>query len=135
MSTPDPKLRYQSPPVSVGLVPNRARYPRWSEDELTLALDLYVRHGQLPASAKETVQLSRLLRRLAGDSVADHGSSFRSADAVAMKLANFAALDPGYAGSALQHGNQEDKVVWDKFANDFKSLRQAADSIRSRVDP
>lgn len=114
-------------------MPNREKFPNWSEDELILALDLYLSHGQLPASAAETLALSNLLRRLAGASLSEYGTSFRSPDAVAMKLANFAALDPGYAGSALQHGNQEDKIIWDRFADDRPNLVQVANSIKARL--
>jgi 5-methylcytosine-specific restriction protein A len=109
-----------------------ARNPAWGRDELILALDLYFSRGQLPPSDLEVVALSALLRGLQTD--ADTGAQFRSPNSVALKLANLAALDPGYGGLGLSHGGSGDRLVWDAYSSRREELVALARSIRGLLE-
>lgn len=79
---------------------------RWTHDELLVALNLYhkLTFGQLHSRQPAIVALA--------------GKIGRGANSVAMKLSNFASLDPalklrGIKG--LQGASALDKMVWDEF--------------------
>jgi 5-methylcytosine-specific restriction enzyme A len=107
-----------------------ARNPVWTRDELILALDLYRRLGQLGPENAEVVALSRLLRGLPlhGDS---DGATYRNASGVAMKLGNFAALDPAEPGVGLTRGGRGDREVWDEYWPEPGRLSRTANAIRA----
>jgi 5-methylcytosine-specific restriction enzyme A len=109
----------------------RARNPVWSYDELILALDLYVRFGLLDDHHPEVIALSDALRRLPVHTVAPDAVAFRNANAVAMKLANFARLDPAYVGAGLPRGGKRDAEIWDRFSGDVAHLSILADALRA----
>ena len=71
------------------------RNPPWSRDELVLAVDAYLRHGALHKDHPIVQELSRLLNRLGRDITHPDPEHFRNPNGVAMKLANFAALESG----------------------------------------
>ena len=77
------------------------RNPPWEADELILALDLYLRHGQLDDTDSRVVEVSRVLNTLPIHSTRPDAARFRNPNGVAMKLANFAALDPAYVGGVF----------------------------------
>jgi len=60
-------------------------------------------------------------------------STFRNANGVAMKLANFLALDPTYPGAGLTSGGRRDAEVWDAWNNRRDECRSLAASIRAGV--
>jgi 5-methylcytosine-specific restriction protein A len=106
------------------------RNPPWTRDELILALDLYFRVGRKhegPAHP-EVVQLSQHLNALPMHG-AQQRADFRNPAGVAMKLANYLALDPDYPGTGLQRGNRLERDVWDTFAGDPARLRATAAAI------
>jgi hypothetical protein len=109
------------------------RNPPWSREELILALDTYLRHGLLDKRHPEVAELSRLLNRLARDAPHPDPDRFRNPNGVAMKLANFAALDPSHGGMGFTHGGRGDAVIWDEFHNEPEGLAREARSIRERV--
>lgn len=74
------------------------RDPTWAQDELILALDLYLRHGLLDDTDARVVDVSEVLNRLPIHPARGDEQSFRNPNGVALKLANFAALDPAYPG-------------------------------------
>jgi hypothetical protein len=85
----------------------------WSRDELVVAFNLYckLRFGQCHGRNPHVVALAKALGRTPG--------------AVAMKLCNFASLDPthqrrGIAG--LGNASQADRQVWDEFNTDWDRL-------------
>ncbi len=104
-----------------------ARNPPWTREELILALELYLRDGQRGPEHSDVVALSASLRGLAGPGVAPN---YRNPDSVAMKLANFAAVDPSHSGVGLPRGNRLDRVVFDEFAQDPQRLSQIATGIQ-----
>jgi 5-methylcytosine-specific restriction protein A len=68
------------------------RNPPWTTDEVILALDLYFREGQLDDTDPKVSELSGVLNALPVNTGTQYETTFRNANGVAMKLANFAAL-------------------------------------------
>lgn len=78
----------------------------WTRDEQLLALGLYYRlpFGQFHSRNPDVMSLARLLGRQPG--------------AVAMKLVNFASLDPYHqmrGVSGLKNASQGDRKIWEEF--------------------
>lgn len=90
----------------------------WNEDEVILALDLYLDHRRiLDGSHYEVQELIRLTGRTPGS--------------VVRKLLNLQAIDK--PGGGLDHYSATDKSVWNKFAGDKEKLREMADMIRQNL--
>ena len=60
---------------------------------------------------------------------------YRNPNGVALKLANFAALDPNYPGRGMTRGGQRDSKVWDRYASDEDTLAEAAAAISEGREP
>ncbi len=118
-------------PRQSGNPPSSAqRNPAWERDELILALDLYVRlDRKIPnEDYPDVVALSELLNVLPIHSDRPDEVRFRNPNGVALKLANFRALDQ--PGHGMSRGGRLDKVIWDEFVDDPKRLSRLADAIR-----
>jgi 5-methylcytosine-specific restriction protein A len=120
-------------PVATRIVPPMARNPTWTRDELILALELYKRLGSIGPEHPEAISLSTYLRGLPLATAAGDAATYRNADSVAMKLGNYAAIDPGHPGIGLQRGGRGDADVWDEFAHDPSRLSAVAAAIRGAV--
>ena len=107
-----------------------SRNPPWAEEELILALDLYLRSGPLNRSDPSVVRLSRVLNELTVHSVRPDSGRFRNPNGVAMKLANFAAIDPNYEGRGLTQGGRRDLAMWNLYASDEDGLSAIAEGIK-----
>lgn len=86
---------------------------RWSREQLTFAFYLYC---QLPFGK---------LHSRNSDIIALAARVGRTPSAVAMKLSNFASLDPSITGSGrkgLEGASQLDREVWDEFNADWERL-------------
>lgn len=105
-----------------------ARSPNWARDELILALDLYTRRGLLRRGDRDVVGLSNLLRTLPLHPE-PRDISFRNPNSVAMKLGNFAFIDPGYPGGLHQVG-RADVLVFEEFSGRKTELALIAAEIR-----
>ena len=107
------------------------RNPRWTRDELILALDLYMSEGRrwLPPSHPEVVRLSELLNKLPIYERSLRGAEFRNPHGVEMKLANFVSIDPENPRQGLRAAGELDRRIWKEFADDPERLRQTAQSI------
>jgi 5-methylcytosine-specific restriction protein A len=105
--------------------------PTWAYDELILALDLYLRRGLLGNGDPEVVELSDLLNHLPIHTVRPDIERFRNLNGVTLKLANFAALDPAYAGKGMSATGQRDREVWDLLANDRPELGRLVGELRA----
>jgi 5-methylcytosine-specific restriction enzyme A len=121
-------------PVS-GSAPGRTRSnnPSWAEDELILALDVYLRQrGRIPSLRDPSItDLSDLLNRLPLHTVRPDLEKFRNPNGVVLKITNFAALDPQYPGTGMTRGSRLDAVIWDRYAARPGELRLIADAIRA----
>jgi hypothetical protein len=111
-----------------------ARNPPWAEEELILALDLYLREGLLDDTDPKVIELSELLNRLPTHPDRPDRARFRNPNGVALKLANFAALDPSYPGQGMSRHGQRDAEVWNRLSGDEDALSLAAQAIRSGGD-
>ena len=114
------------------------RHPRnhpWAEEELILALELYLRSGLLEDSAPAVLDLSRVLSELTAHSEHSNAVRFRNPGDVALKLANFAAIDPNYDDRDIMRGGRRDTDVWDQYASDEDALAATATLIRARNEP
>lgn len=96
----------------------------WKRRELVAALYLYCRtpFGRLHRGNPDVIALAKAIGR--------------TPSAVAMKLVNFAALDPtirarGIRG--LSNASREDKRVWQEFENDWESLALNGVHIRENL--
>ena len=116
---------------SLGFVVRGTRPPTWVRDELILALDLYLRLGALDNSHQEVIALSKLLNGMPIHLDWRYSNDFRNPNGVSMKLGNFQALDPAYAGVGLRSGSHEGASIWDEFHNQPELLNKLADSIRA----
>ena len=86
---------------------------RWTSDQLKLAFHLYCRlpFGQLHSRNPEIVELAGLLGRTPA--------------ALAMKLVNFASLDPAIVASGrkgLDGASRLDREIWAQFHADWEGL-------------
>ncbi|MCU4184586.1 HNH endonuclease [Acidiferrimicrobium sp. IK] len=107
------------------------RNPTWAVDELVPALDLYLRSGLLDDSSAEVQELSNVLNALPIHTVHPDVERFRNPNGVALKLANFAALDPNYPGVGMSRGSRADGQVWDRYHTDRDELRRVAAGLRA----
>jgi 5-methylcytosine-specific restriction protein A len=108
----------------------RSRSPTWSNDELILALDIYTQHGLLDDEAPRVVALSELLNSLPIHADRGEQTTFRNPNGVALKLANFAALDPGYPGKGMTRGGKRDKEIFSRYHSAPRELSAVALAIR-----
>jgi len=85
----------------------------WGEKELILAFNLYCKlpFGQYHSRNAKVIELARLLGRTPG--------------AVAMKLSNFARMDPAHQQRGirgLSHGSHLEEKVWHEFHQNWEKL-------------
>lgn len=85
----------------------------WQRHELLLALNLYCKlpFGQYHGRNPEIVRLATVIDR--------------TPNAVAMKLSNFASLDPYHQQrgiSGLSNTSQADRAIWDEFQQNWTAL-------------
>jgi len=113
------------------------RNPGWSRDELILALDLYNRlEGRIPSpSDHNVIELSGVLRSLPIHPYRPDPVKFRNVNGVAMKLANFRAVDPSNSLRGLDHGGKAKKeiAIWNEFADEPEELASIASLIASNA--
>ena len=70
--------------------------PRWTREEIILALDLYYRHGRRVADDchPDVIQVSRFLNQLPIHDQSVRAPNFRNPNGVALKIANLRAVNP-----------------------------------------
>lgn len=124
----------------------RRRSPAWHRDEIILALDLYVRSGCLAGGHlplkddDEVVDVSRRMNALPIWSQADRADTFRNPSGVALKLANFRAIERDVAiehgrpgASTLPRGMGScsvlDRVVFEEFLGRWRDVAFEAEAI------
>lgn len=97
---------------------------RWTREQLKLAFHLYCQlpFGKLDKGNREVIQLAELLDR--------------TPSAVALKLVNFASLDPQLAARGIKGmGNTSalDREIWDQFHADWEGLASESEHLRSTL--
>jgi 5-methylcytosine-specific restriction protein A len=101
---------------------SRAQNPDWQRDELILALDLYLRSDRrvLDDNHPDVIALSELLNQLPIHAERPDAGRFRNPNGVALKLANFRAIDQ--PGKGMSRGNRLERIVWEDFAENAERL-------------
>lgn len=107
--------------------------PKWNDDELKLALELYLSHdlkwlSKISDATPEIIALSEILNGL------DYAQNisvekYRSTGSIRMKLANFKSLDERYGKSSLSNGSLGDKSIWTDYSKKYEELRKDCISI------
>jgi 5-methylcytosine-specific restriction protein A len=107
------------------------RNPKCHRDEIILALNLYFKlePGQIHSRNNQIIELSELLNGLSVHEDIPDRQNFRSANAVALKLGNFLAIDPGHDGKGMEGGSKLDKEIFSEFSEDRNRLSEVAISI------
>ncbi|MHA6159382.1 HNH endonuclease [Pseudomonas sichuanensis] len=113
--------------------------PAWSQDELILALDLYLRHRvSLPSKNHPEIQeLSLFLGKMGKALGVGLVTNFRNVNGVYMKLGNFRRWDPNYVKDGkkgLAKGNKLEEEVWAEYAYDEGRLAEVVAAIRAAVE-
>lgn len=93
---------------------------KWKDEELILALNLYYRipFSKINYNHPEIIELSKLINR--------------SPSAVALKLVNFARLDPALQSrniSGMKHGAMADVEIWNEYYLQLERLAFESESI------
>lgn len=98
---------------------------RWTKEQLKLAFHLYCQlpFGKLDMRTPEVIKLAMLIDRTPG--------------AVAMKLSNFASLDPAITVTGrkgLEGASNLDREVWAEFHADWEKLALECEMLRRNLD-
>lgn len=98
---------------------------RWTKEQLKLAFHLYCQlpFGKLDMRTPEVIKLAGLIGRTPG--------------AVAMKLSNFASLDPAITSTGrkgLEGASNLDREIWDEFHADWETLAIESEMLRRKLD-
>lgn len=97
---------------------------RWTHEQLKLAFHLYCQlpFGKLDKGNKEVIGLAKLIGR--------------TPSAVALKLVNFASLDPMLSARGIKGmGNTSalDREIWHQFHSDWEGLASESENIRRNL--
>jgi 5-methylcytosine-specific restriction protein A len=105
--------------------------PKWTRDELILALDLYFRcpPSKTNKENKEIIALSDLLNSLPIHPQKLEYDKFRNPNGVYMKLCNFLRFDPNYSGTGLKVGGKLEEEIWHEFSGNKENLRRVSQAI------
>ena len=108
------------------------RNPRWTRDEIILALDLFFKVNPLHTSEKhpDIFALSELLNKFPANTNKETDERYRNPNGVYMKMCNFLHFDPSYSGVGLKAGSKLDKAIWDEFSGDRTRLEKVAAEIK-----
>jgi putative restriction endonuclease len=112
------------PMTALGRVSANEKARRWTFDELIVAFNVYCRtpYGQLHHRNPLIVALARKLGR--------------TPSAVAMKLVNFASMDPAQQSrdvAGLKHASKLDADVWNAFHSDWEKLAIESEGALARL--
>lgn len=105
-------------------MPVKSKGKSWSQDELVLVCNLYfsIPFGQMHARNPKVIAMAGILGRTPGS--------------IAMKLVNFASLDPALQArgiSGLRGVTQADRRVWEEFHSNWSVLATASEKLLSEL--
>ena len=103
--------------------------PPWDRSEIILALDLYLAKGPLAKTHPLVIELSEYLRQLPLIFDRPDPERFRNPAGVALKLANFKALDPSRPGG-MDAYSKLDEEMWNRFHGDPAEVHALAEATR-----
>jgi len=98
------------------------RNPDWTREELIVAFNLYciLTFTRINASNKAVKELAEIIGR--------------SNNAVAIKLANFARLDPALQArnvAGMSHGGHGEELIWEEFNSDWDKLSYESELLKA----
>lgn len=93
----------------------KPKQEKWTREQLLIAFSLYCKipFGRIHKSNPTIIELANNIGR--------------TPSAVAMKMVNFASLDPTHRlrnVKGLQHASKEDERIWDEFHENWESLAE-----------
>jgi putative restriction endonuclease len=93
----------------------------WSREELVVVLDLYFRlpSGKFTDSEPSVIEVAELIGRTPG--------------AVAMRLANYLALDERSGAEGLSHSGDHARRVWEEFRDTPAAITLAAGDAKVKL--
>jgi len=111
------------------------RSPKWTEDEVLLALDCYFNwRPNIPDKTSQDIeQLSMDIRAVALKLGLTKTPELRNVNGVYMKLMNFKAIDPDYSGAGLKSASELDRRLFFRFYEHESELSTIASAIRASV--
>jgi len=97
----------------------------WTRDELIVAFNLYCRiqFGRIHKANPDIIQMANNIGR--------------TPSALAMKMVNFASLDPVHRNrnvKGLRHISKQDEQIWEEFHKDWESLAFESQQALGRLD-
>lgn len=97
----------------------------WTRDEMIITLNLYLKtpFGKIHKNNPEIIRLARLIHR--------------TPNAVAIRLANYAAFDPQLKQrgiSGMTHGGTKAKEYWEEFINNREQLIFESERIKATLE-
>ncbi|MDR1582351.1 MAG: HNH endonuclease [Prevotellaceae bacterium] len=103
----------------------KASSPKWTREQLKLAFYLYCQlpYGKMNTGNPDIIKLANIIGRSPGS--------------VAMKLVNFASLDPSHTSTGrpgLKNTSAADKQIWDEFYNDWEKLTAECAELLAKYD-
>lgn len=110
--------------------------PKWTKDEMILALDLYfrIRNQSISKTHPEVVELSNIMRRLDIHSEELREDSFRNPNSISTRLSNYKSVDPHYDGTGLINGGKMVQKIWDEYCDREIELHLIAETIKESVN-
>ncbi len=108
------------------------RNPKWHRDEIILALDLYFDkdRGTISNTNAKIIELSKILNLLPIFEDKPDEVKFRNENGVCLKLSNFLAIDPNYAGKGMTGGSKLDEELFFEYKDKLHELNNIATEIK-----
>ncbi len=96
----------------------------WTREELIIAFNLYCKlpFTKINSRNPKVIELSSIIGR--------------SPSAVAMKLANYARLDPSLRGrhvAGMRHGSKGEEIIWREFYGNWEQLAYESELLLSQI--
>jgi len=99
---------------------------KWTRDELTLTLDLYLRSNRriLEPHNPDLVEVLKVMNRLRLQADTPEGRMPRTGGSIKAKMTNFRAIDPDHPSKGWGNIGKPDLDVWTTYAYDPTALSE-----------